>query len=79
MKDQKEGLLGPVVKIAILAGEPSGDLIAAQLMAYIKTKESDIEFIGIGGPLMKQEGLESFFDLLKSFFVWCFSSNSKYS
>ena len=62
MKDRKEGLLGLVAKIAILAGEPSGDLIAAQLMAYIRTKESDIEFIGIGGPLMKQEGLESFFD-----------------
>ena len=62
MKDRKEGLLGLVAKIAILAGEPSGDLIAAKLMAYIRTKESDIEFIGIGGPLMKQEGLESFFD-----------------
>jgi lipid-A-disaccharide synthase len=62
LNDQKEGLLGLVAKIAILAGEPSGDLIAAQLMAYIRTKINDIEFIGIGGPLMKQEGLESFFD-----------------
>ena len=51
-----------MAKIAILAGEPSGDLIAAQLMAHINTKVRDIEFIGVGGPLMKQRGLKSFFD-----------------
>jgi lipid-A-disaccharide synthase len=51
-----------VAKIAILAGEPSGDLIAAQLMAHIRSKIKNIEFIGVGGPLMKQEGLRSFFD-----------------
>jgi len=51
-----------VAKIAILAGESSGDLIAAQLMAYIRSKIKNIEFIGVGGPLMKQEGLSSFFD-----------------
>lgn len=51
-----------MAKIAILAGESSGDLIAAQLMAYIRSKIKNIEFIGVGGPLMKQEGLSSFFD-----------------
>ncbi len=51
-----------MAKIAILAGEPSGDLIAAQLMAHISSKVRNIEFIGIGGPLMKQKGLRSFFD-----------------
>ncbi len=51
-----------MAKIAILAGEPSGDLIAAQLMAHIRSKIKNIEFIGVGGPLMKQEGLRSFFD-----------------
>ena len=51
-----------MAKIAILAGEPSGDLIASQLMAYINSKVSNIEFIGVGGPLMKQKGLKSFFD-----------------
>jgi len=51
-----------VAKIAILAGEPSGDLIASQLMAYVGSKVKDIEFIGVGGPLMKQQGLKSFFD-----------------
>ncbi len=51
-----------MAKIAILAGEPSGDLIAAQLMAHIRSRVSNIEFIGVGGPLMKQKGLKSFFD-----------------
>ena len=62
MKDQIEDLLDQVAKIAILAGEPSGDLIASQLMAYVRSKVKNIEFIGIGGPLMKQQGLRSFFD-----------------
>lgn len=51
-----------MAKIAILAGEPSGDLIASQLMAYVRSKVKNIEFIGVGGPLMKQKGLNSFFD-----------------
>jgi lipid-A-disaccharide synthase len=51
-----------VPKIAILAGEPSGDLIASQLMSYISSKVNNIEFVGVGGPLMKQKGLRSFFD-----------------
>ncbi|MBT4760020.1 MAG: lipid-A-disaccharide synthase, partial [Nitrosomonadales bacterium] len=42
-----------MAKIAILAGEPSGDLIAGQLMAYINSKVKNVEFIGVGGPLMK--------------------------
>jgi len=62
LKDQIEDLLDQVAKIAILAGEPSGDLIASQLMAYVRSEVKNIEFIGIGGPLMKQQGLRSFFD-----------------
>ena len=51
-----------MAKIAILAGEPSGDLIAGQLMADINSKEKNVQFIGVGGPSMKQQGLKSFFD-----------------
>ena len=51
-----------MAKIAILAGEPSGDLIASQLMSYISSKVNNIEFVGVGGPLMRQQGLRSFFD-----------------
>ncbi|MGE4597151.1 MAG: lipid-A-disaccharide synthase [Methylophilaceae bacterium] len=48
--------------IAILAGEPSGDLIASQLMKYLNTRFKNVEYIGIGGPLMSKQGLNSFFD-----------------
>ena len=51
-----------MAKIAILAGEPSGDLIAGQLMADINSKGKNVQFIGVGGPSMKQQGLKSFFD-----------------
>ena len=51
-----------MAKIAILAGEPSGDLIAGQLMAHINSVEKNVQFIGVGGPSMKQQGLKSFFD-----------------
>ena len=51
-----------MAKIAILAGEPSGDLIASQLMAFIKNKDKTIKFIGVGGPLMEKHGLKSYFD-----------------
>jgi len=51
-----------VAKIAILAGEPSGDLIAGQLMAHINSEEKNVQFIGVGGPSMKEQGLKSFFD-----------------
>ena len=51
-----------MAKIAILAGEPSGDLIAGQLMAHINSEEKKVQFIGVGGPSMKEQGLKSFFD-----------------
>ena len=54
-----------MAKIAILAGEPSGDLIASQLMSHISSKVKNAEFIGVGGPLMKKQGLSSFFDYSK--------------
>ena len=49
-------------KIAIVAGEPSGDLIASQIMADLKKFNKNIEFVGVGGPKMQQQGLVSFFD-----------------
>lgn len=49
-------------KVAILAGEPSGDLIASHLMADLNKQYKNIQYIGVGGPLMKSKGLSSFFD-----------------
>ena len=49
-------------KVAILAGEPSGDMIASQLMSELNKRYKNIEYIGIGGPLMSKYGLKSYFD-----------------
>lgn len=48
-------------KIAIVAGEASGDLIASGLLTQLKKKYPDIHFIGVGGPLMLAAGLRSLF------------------
>ena len=50
--------------IAIVAGEHSGDLLGAGLMRALKQRSRQpIEFIGVGGPLMAAEGLQSFFPM----------------
>jgi len=51
-----------MAKIAIVAGEASGDLIASQLMLEINQKFKNVEYVGVGGPMMKNNGLNSFFD-----------------
>src|SRR3989344_7919175 len=50
-------------KVALVAGEPSGDFLGAQLMKALKKKTDFIEFFGIGGYLMEKEGIRSFFPL----------------
>lgn len=53
---------GPLV--FIVAGEASGDALAARLMAALKAKtEGHIRFAGVGGPAMAAEGLVSLFPL----------------
>ncbi len=52
------------LKIGIIAGESSGDTLGASLMAALKNVSGDsIEFIGVGGPLMADRGLESLFPI----------------
>ncbi len=47
-----------------MAGEASGDRLGAALMRGLKTEYTgNIEFFGLGGPLMQAEGLESLFDM----------------
>jgi lipid-A-disaccharide synthase len=51
------------LKIAIIAGESSGDLLGAGMVAEIKRMMGgDVEFTGVGGPALAAEGLVSLFD-----------------
>jgi len=50
------------MKIALIAGEESGDLLAAELMAALNARRPGIQFIGMGGPKMQAQGLDSWFD-----------------
>ena len=45
--------------IGILAGEASGDNLGAGLMREFKLLHPNCAFVGIGGPRMIAEGLES--------------------
>ena len=52
----------PAPLIFLIAGEPSGDLIASRLMAALRRRSGDnVRFAGIGGPMMAEQGLESLF------------------
>ncbi len=50
-----------VSKLACVAGEPSGDLLAAPVLSALKQipDTSNLEVYGIGGPRMQAEGLRS--------------------
>ena len=52
-----------MMRVFILAGEPSGDRLGGALMAGLKTLQPDITFEGIGGPEMNAQGLSSRFDM----------------
>ena len=52
-------------KYLIIAGESSGDLHASHLMHEIQRINPNVSFDGIGGHLMKKEGLSSFVDINK--------------
>lgn len=51
------------LKIAVIAGEVSGDLLGADLIAALKRIHSGpIELVGVGGEGLQSQGLKSLFD-----------------
>lgn len=52
------------LSVFISAGEVSGDVLGARLMAALKEQHAgDIKFYGVGGPLMQAQGLDSLFPM----------------
>jgi lipid-A-disaccharide synthase len=50
-------------RIFIIAGEASGDVLGARLIAALRAQREDLEFSGIGGPRMAEAGVSSLFPM----------------
>ncbi len=50
-------------KVFILTGEPSGDKLASTVISRLKLKNSEIEYLAVGGSNLKNLGINSIFDL----------------
>ncbi|MGH8630881.1 MAG: lipid-A-disaccharide synthase [Burkholderiales bacterium] len=51
------------VRIAMVAGEASGDLLGAHLLQALRARLENLEAFGIGGPRMAAEGFDSWYPL----------------
>lgn len=51
------------LRIGVLAGEASGDLLAARVVEALQRHCDDIVLEGIGGPLLEAQGLDSLFPM----------------
>ena len=57
--------MSDVLRVGMVAGEASGDQIAAHLIAALKARRRPMLFAGIGGPKMAAQGFESQFPMEK--------------
>src|SRR5262245_66686581 len=60
----------PRMRIFISAGEPSGDLHGANLIATLRHKWLGAEFVGFGGDRMATAGCRLLFPLCQLSFMW---------
>jgi lipid-A-disaccharide synthase len=57
--------VGDLLRVAMVAGEASGDQLAAPLIAALKARRSPTLFAGIGGPRMQAQGFDSHYPMDK--------------
>ncbi|MAQ28260.1 MAG: lipid-A-disaccharide synthase, partial [Pelagibacteraceae bacterium] len=50
-------------KIFILTGEPSGDKLASKVVSKLQKKNSNIDYLCVGGFHLSSLGIKSIFDL----------------
>ncbi|MCL2727347.1 MAG: lipid-A-disaccharide synthase [Bacteroidales bacterium] len=49
--------------VYIIAGEPSGDILASRLMQAVWRRDPDVRFVGVGGETMQALGFKSLFPI----------------
>jgi lipid-A-disaccharide synthase len=54
---------GSVLRVGVLAGETSGDILGSRLLAALHKRYPGLQIEGIGGPLMQAQGLQSLFPM----------------
>jgi lipid-A-disaccharide synthase len=53
------------MKVGIVAGEASGDLLGSLLIKALREEFADLEFVGIAGPKMEAAGAQSWYSMEK--------------
>ena len=54
-----------MTRVAIVAGEASGDMLGAALIRAVRERDPGVEFYGIAGPKMQAEGAKSLYPMEK--------------
>jgi lipid-A-disaccharide synthase len=57
--------MGKAVRVALVAGEASGDFLGAHLIAALRSRLPDAVFLGIGGPAMEGQGFDAWWPMDK--------------